>query len=186
MTRILAALLLSVVASPAFALRCDGRVVSTGDHALTVIDRCGEPYWIDRYSTQVVTGEFSAVERSFDVDTEAWYYNFGPNRLLHRLVFRDNRLLREDTLGYGYSRLGRDCDLDTIAPGTTNGEIVARCGQPTSSDSRYAEIVQRDGAGNAQRRLVRREEWLFREGRRDPHLFIIVDGVVSQVERLPR
>ena len=186
MMRLLILLALLLATTPAFALRCNSRVVSTGDHALTVLDRCGEPYWIDRYSTQVVTGEFSAVERSFDVDTEAWYYNFGPNRLLHRLVFRDNRLLREDTLGYGYSKLGTDCDLDMIAVGTTNGEIVARCGQPTSSDSRYAEIVERDGNGNAQRRLVRREEWMFREGRRDPHLFILVDGVVSRVDRLPR
>lgn len=186
MMRLLAVLFLLLASTPAFALRCGGRVVSTGDHSLTVLDRCGEPYWVDRYATQVVTGEFSALERSYDTDTEAWYYNFGPNRLLHRLVFRDNTLVREETLGYGYAKLGTDCDLDAIGIGTSNGEIVARCGQPTSNDSRYAEIVERDGGGNALRRIVRREEWLYREGRRDPHLFILVDGVVSRIDRLPR
>ena len=85
---LLAALL---AAAPAQGLRCDGRLVGTGDHAVQVERRCGEPYWIERYSECLVVGENQALERRIERQLDAWYYHFGPDRLLHRLLFIDGR-----------------------------------------------------------------------------------------------
>ena len=65
---LLAALL---AAAPAQALRCDGRLVGTGDHAVQVERRCGEPYWIESYSEWLVVGENQALERRIERQLEA-------------------------------------------------------------------------------------------------------------------
>ena len=171
-------------AADAFALRCHGRIVSTGDHRFEVEERCGEPFWIETYSEYVVIGEFAPVQRTVENRIEAWYYNFGPNQLLRRLVFTNNRLQREDTLGYGYTTLGKACDLDALVPGVSTGEVVARCGTPAADDTRYMEQVVRDGAGNARERIIRRDEWMYRHGSRAPRLLTFHDGRLESIERL--
>lgn len=178
------AAVLGAFAPGAAALRCNGRIVSTGDHRFEVEERCGEPFWVESYSEYVILGEFAPVRRTIEHKVEAWYYNFGPNQLLRRLVFTNNRLLREDTLGYGYTRLGHDCDLDALVPGVSTGEVVARCGAPAADDTRYLEQRVRDGAGNARDRIVRRDEWMYRPGSRAPRLLTFHDGRLESIERL--
>lgn len=191
MTTIRFAFLLALVAlahaAPAHALRCGSRVIATGEHELVVRERCGEPYWIEDRSEVLVAGEFGPIEQRVERRIEAWYFNFGPNRLLHRLVFRDGRLVEETTLGYGFSRLGVKCDLDMLTNGATTGEVVARCGAPRSHDTRHAQVIVRDDFGNARQRLVRREEWVYDpEGgnTRNARLLLFVDGTLQGVERL--
>lgn len=171
-------------AGGAHALRCNGRIVSTGDHRFEVEERCGEPFWVESYSEYLVLGEFAPVQRTIEHKIEAWYYNFGPNQLLRRLVFTNNRLQREDTLGYGFRTLGQQCDLDALATGISTGEVVARCGTPAADDTRYLETVVRDGAGNARERIVRRDEWMYRQGSRAPRLLTFHDGRLESIERL--
>jgi Protein of unknown function (DUF2845) len=178
---------LLLVSLPAQALRCDGRVIDEGDHAIRVRERCGDPYWVDVYSEWLIAGEYSPLEQRVERRLEAWYYNFGPKKLLRRMLFRDSRLIREDTLGYGVSRIGDRCDVDSIPQGTTTGEVVARCGEPASHESRYGDITQRDDVGNARLVVVRREEWVYDVGRsRDLRLLVFSDGILSKVERLER
>jgi len=183
---IAAAALLLLYVAPVHALRCNGRIVEEGDHAYELKKRCGEPYWVEHYSEWLVLGEGSRLEQQIERSLEAWYYNFGPNKLLRRMVLRDNRIVREDTLGYGYSRLGQNCDLDALAPGMSNGEIVARCGTPAAQDTRYANEIVRDRGGVARQRAIRREEWVYETPGRDHHLLILIDGTLSRVERLDR
>lgn len=178
------ALVLALGFGDAEALRCNGRVVSEGDHRFEVEERCGEPYWVERYSEYIVVGEFAPVQQTVERRIEAMYYNFGPNQLMRRLVFVDNRLQREQTLGYGYRALGRDCDLDALVPGLSTGEVVARCGLPAADDQRYFERVIRDGAGNARERVIRQDEWMYRKPQRAPRLLTFVDGHLETVERL--
>lgn len=46
---------LGVVASQsAFALRCDGELVTEGDTKLSVRNKCGEPSWVDRWPEEIV------------------------------------------------------------------------------------------------------------------------------------
>ncbi|MFN7550205.1 MAG: DUF2845 domain-containing protein [Pseudomonadota bacterium] len=187
MNRTLAALLLLCAAAEAQALRCDGRVVDVGDHAIQVRERCGEPFWIDAYTEVLVQGEYGPLEQRVERPVEAWYYNFGPNRLLRRLLLVDDRLLREDSLGYGVAAIGADCRLDALPVGTPAGALVARCGEPASRRDRWREIIRRDSAGNAHRRFVRDEDWVYDLGAsRDRRLLRLVDGVLQGVERLDR
>lgn len=187
MNRVLAAVLLMCAATQAQALRCDGRVVGPGDHAIQVRERCGEPFWIDAYTEVLIAGEFGPLEQRRERPVEAWYYNFGPNRLMRRLLLVDDRLLREDSLGYGYTTLGTDCRLDALPVGTAAGVIVARCGEPGSRRERWREVTRRDGAGNARRRYLRDEDWVYDTGaNRDLRLLRLVDGTLQAVERLDR
>jgi hypothetical protein len=178
--------LLLAAAGPAQALRCSGRIVSDGDHAFQVRQRCGEPYWIEDYSEVLIAGEDGPLEQRIERRIEAWYYNFGSDKLLRRLVFRDQRLVREDTLGYGYARLGAACDLDTLPAAATTGEVVARCGLPEDRDVRYGDVTGRDGSDHAIRRAVRVEEWIYARDARRPYLLRFVDGALEWVDRLER
>mgnify|MGYP003500245364 CR=1 FL=1 len=176
---LLAALL---AAAPAQALRCDGRLVGTGDHAVQV-----EPYWIESYSEWLVVGENQALERRIERQLEAWYYNFGPDRLLHRLLFIDGRLVRDDTLGYGVSKIGGRCNYDTLDRGLSIGEVVARCGLPASQSRRYGLVTLRDDSGLAREREARRDEWIYDPGSgRRLQLIVFVDGRVAERELLDR
>ena len=185
-TRIGLLLMLLFAAADAAALRCNGRVVSEGDHRFEVEERCGEPYWVESYSEYIVVGEFAPVQQTVERRIEAMYYNFGPNQLMRRLVFVNNRLQREQTLGYGYRTLGQDCDLDALVPGLSTGEVVARCGLPAADDQRYLERVIRDRAGNARERVIRQDEWMYRKSQRAPRLLTFVDGQLETVERLKK
>ena len=187
MRRVLAALLLLGAASQAQALRCDGRLVERGAHAIQVRERCGEPFWIDAYTEVLIAGEDGPLERRVERPVEVWYFNFGPNRLMRRLLLVDDRLLREDTIGYGYATLGTDCRLDALPLGTPAGVVVARCGEPASRRERWREVTRRDGAGNARRRYLRDEDWVYDLGaNRDLRLLRLVDGALQSVERLDR
>lgn len=180
-------LLLLAFATPAQALRCNGRLVGNGDHALQVRERCGEPYWVDQYSDWLILGERGPQEQRVERRVEVWFYNFGSNRFLQRLVFRDDRLQHEEHLGYGFDRAPQRCKLDALPRGLSNGEIIARCGQPMSRNERYADLTERDGQGNARLRVLRREEWIYDAGAsRDYRLLLLIDGRLSEVERLDR
>jgi hypothetical protein len=173
--------------APAHALRCNGRLVDTGDHAVQVERRCGEPYWIETFSEWLVVGENSAIERRVERQFEAWYYNFGPDRLLHRLLFVDGRLVRDDTLGYGVSKIGGRCNYDTLDRGLSIGEVVARCGLPASKSRRYGLVTLRDDSGRAREREARRDEWIYDPGsNRRLQLVVFIDGNVSERELLDR
>lgn len=185
--RCLSWIVLLLASGSAHALRCDGRLVERGDHAIQVRERCGEPYWTDGYSEFLIAGENGPLEQRIERSVEAWYYNFGPNRLLRRLLFIDDRLVGEESLGYGYSTLGRDCRLDALPSGTPAGVVVARCGAPASRNQRYADLTRRDAGGFARRRVVRHEEWVYDFGRdRDLRLLRILDGRLQGIERLDR
>src|SRR5690606_4665015 len=119
-------------AGDAHALRCGNRVVTTGDHTFQVRERCGEPYWTNATSELLVSGLDGPLERRVERHVEEWFYNFGPNRLVHRLVFADDRLVRIETAGYGVRRVGNDCSDTALRAGVTSGEVVLRCGEPSS------------------------------------------------------
>jgi hypothetical protein len=159
------ALLLGTFALPAQALRCGTRVVTEGDRDFAVRERCGEPYFTEQSYALTVRGANGPYEVQDETVYDVWYYNFGPQRLLVRLLFRDGRLAREESLGYGVSEIGGDCNLDGLPAGTPGGEIVARCGTPSTRNTRQRTEVRRDGRGNERFSQVRLEEWIYDIGR---------------------
>ena len=161
MTRLLLLLLLAAVTLPAHALRCGSRVVTTGDRDLLARDRCGEPYYTDQMVVVDVYGADGPVERQVENVYDVWYYNFGPRKLMVRLLFLNGRLEREDTLGYGVTRIGDSCSLDSYPTGTSAGEIVAYCGLPASRTEQREALIRRDGLGRERYRPLRRETWTY-------------------------
>lgn len=173
-------------AGDAAALRCGGRVVDTGDYDFQVRERCGEPYWYETYSELRVIGAHGPLEHRVERVFEDWYYNFGSNRLVQRLRFRDGRLVRVEALGYGSGSIGGQCNDVALSRGTTSGELVLRCGEPASRTARYRDNVIRDGYGE-RIRPQRYEEWVYRfSDSRYARLVVLVDGKISRVEPLTR
>ncbi len=185
--RLLPILALLLASSSAFAMRCGNRLVSDGDRDFQVRDRCGVPFWTDQYTQVEVVGAYGPLEQQRAVDFDVWYYNFGPRQLMRRLVFRDGRLVREDTLGYGVNEIGADCDPNRLLDGLSAGELIARCGEPASRRIESDTVVRRPLRGVEQWRDQRREEWVYDFGdRRLLRLVQLVDGRVTGVDALPR
>lgn len=176
-----------LLAAPLHALRCEGRLVAPGDHAVQVQQVCGQPFWIDHHREWLISGEGGPLEQRVEQVVEVWYYNFGADRLMQRLVFRDDRLQSEQTLGYGFDHLPGSCNPDRLPMGISNGEIIARCGQPLSRRETYSDLVERDGRGLTQVRLQRREQWVYGRGSSSSQrVLLLVDGQLWQTQRLSR
>ena len=86
-------------------LRCQGRLVSIGDTAAEVREKCGEPHRLsfreeDRDTTvaRIFDYETERYQAPVRVDkpirVEVWTYDFGSNRLLRTLHFENDRLIR--------------------------------------------------------------------------------------------
>ncbi|MEO7325855.1 MAG: DUF2845 domain-containing protein [Dokdonella sp.] len=179
-------ILVLLLASPyALAMRCGNRLAIEGDQDFQVRDRCGDPFWTDRYSNVEIIGAHGPVETQREVQFDIWYYNFGPRQLMRRLVFRDGRLLREDTLGYGVDAIGEDCNR--ILGDLSAGELVARCGEPGSRRSQTDTLVRRPARGIELWHDQRREDWIY-DGEDNAFVRIVhlVDGRVTGIERVRR
>lgn len=181
-------LLVFLFAAPAAqAMRCDTLLVKPGDRDFQVRERCGEPFWTDRYAALEVIGADGPLEQQHRIDFDVWYYNFGPRQFMRRLVFRDGRLERDETLGYGVARIGADCGPAALVPRLRAGEVIARCGEPAMRRGKRETWVTRPVRGLETWQDRRREEWIydFGEGRFLRQLRL-VDGVVEAVESIPR
>ncbi|PKM06584.1 MAG: hypothetical protein CVV14_12090 [Gammaproteobacteria bacterium HGW-Gammaproteobacteria-4] len=168
----------------AAAMRCGGRVVDTGDYAVQVRKRCGEPYWISETSTILVYGAYGPVVQRAVQEVQDWYYNFGSSRLVRRLVFVDGRLHRIDTLGYGRARIGTDCNDIAFLRGTREGELVLRCGAPSERYTRFGDTTWFDRYGYGVIQPLRYEEWHYPGNRGHIRLVIMVDGRIDRSEWL--
>lgn len=120
---ILAVLLL---AEPALAFRCQGRLISDGDPQPKVLRFCGQPTatqqrliyrggvpraWVNQADTTgsgtVESGrpgdELLIHDRSVvEVLVEEWTYNHGPHRLMRVVRFENGLVVEVTHLGYGY------------------------------------------------------------------------------------
>lgn len=102
-----AVLLVGLSGGVASAMRCGTRLVSRGDGRAKVLALCGRPLDVQRrvlYAFQRAGyGGFWGVGYHLPIVVEVWVYNLGPNRLMRELIFQNGTMLREDTVGYGFS-----------------------------------------------------------------------------------
>ncbi len=98
----------------AWAMSCGNQFISEGQSAYQVLQICGQPQWSDRqviYVTQVAgyeslpkpkgTAGTSPIYVQIPVNVDEWVYNFGPNLLMQRLTFENDRLVSITAIGYG-------------------------------------------------------------------------------------
>lgn len=164
MTRVLLGALLVVLLAlglpqRAWALRCGTHLVKQGDRAAQVREDCGAPFFVDHYAALPGVGVNTPVEPGIPVVGEAWYYNFGPQRLMVRLDFSNGVLQRERTLGYGFVGKGGPCDYHVITTGMSVAKLIADCGFP----ARRSRSVLANGAyyGNPRSAPAWGETWSY-------------------------
>ena len=110
--RLVSALIVLVILGSlnnAAALRCENRIVSSGDTSSEVLSKCGAPTVqqtrqeeIEIFEPVFVGPEKVLVARRIPITVEEWTYNFGPHNLLYVLTFQNGRVVDIRTRGYGY------------------------------------------------------------------------------------
>ena len=112
-TRVMVGILLLVALSNlghADTMRCGdtGPVVSSGDTTADVLTKCGAP--TQREKRQECREPHAGNPRASGqrpshvtdcITVDMWTYNFGPRRLVHKLIFKSGRLTAIQTHGYG-------------------------------------------------------------------------------------
>jgi hypothetical protein len=108
--------LLLLLSEPANALRCGSKLVQKGMHESQVIRICGEPV-STRHVGFVLKSYYRSQRSRTSSSLPTYYYgygyptelpvtemlfNFGPRKLMRRLSFEGDRLVRIETAGYGY------------------------------------------------------------------------------------
>ena len=90
----------------AWALDCEGRLVSLGHTSWEVQAICGEPTQIEDTLEIILKPVHDLSGHRVDhlpmaVPKSVWTYNFGPTRLVYLLTFLEGKLVKIETGGYG-------------------------------------------------------------------------------------
>ena len=103
----------SMESHPAFAFRCEDKLVSRGDTKFEVLSKCGEPTWTEKRTVKRIETFYDDASPGnqrhrnpgaivVPVEVEEWTYNLGPGRLIQILTFENGRLVKVENGGYGY------------------------------------------------------------------------------------
>jgi hypothetical protein len=107
-----------LLAEPAAAFRCGSKLVKDGMHEAQVVAVCGQPTTMRnlgvavrgydyRYRRQVGPGWTESHDGGYgnyaqEVIITEYVYNFGPRKLMRRLLFEGGVLVTIESIGYGY------------------------------------------------------------------------------------
>ena len=120
--KFLASLIILIVAllaaEPAAAFRCGNKLVMDGMHEVQVVAICGRPTTLRNLGYALRGYDFRYRRNSGPGWTEyrnpgygyltqeviitEYVYNFGPRKLMRRLIFEGGVLVTIETIGYGY------------------------------------------------------------------------------------
>lgn len=162
------------------SVRCGASLVDIGDWPVEVEESCGEPDYVATYPSATIPG-IGVVE-----EVEHWYYNRGPGQFVRRFEFRNGKLQREDTLGYGFTGDSPGpCTPASIDTGTSEYEVVARCGQPLASRLEWSALSSPGAFRNdVVHGVVPIQEWLYEFGSNQFRRVVVLrNGRVVRLER---
>jgi len=157
-------------------LRCGSRIVATEALAAEVLAACGAPDYRDRWLAPPY----------YAVGEEQWFYNFGANRFLQVLRFREGQLVSIEADGYGFDGApATSCAPTEIVRGMSKLRLLHRCGQPATQESfdQLLPLNRETGTYTESVKPVRRERWVydFGPGAR-MRIVTLKDGRVAEVE----
>jgi hypothetical protein len=109
---------LLLTSTSAFGFRCGRKIVTENMHEAQVLRACGNPT-TSRHMGYAVRAAYVPVRRSVspgltvenfpgygrfveEVALTEYVYNFGPRKLMRRLMFEGGILVKIETIGYGY------------------------------------------------------------------------------------
>lgn len=107
---------LLLASNPALAFRCGNRIVTEDMHEAEVRRACGAPTTVRQIGRTLrhinipiesrhggwTTRHFPGYGFAQEVVVTEYVYNFGPRKLMRRLVFEGGILMSIESLGYGY------------------------------------------------------------------------------------
>lgn len=114
---LVAGIVLTLVCTPAHAFRCGNRIVIKNMHEAEVLRACGEPTTMRHVGRTLrsinipierdlgggwTTRHFPGYGIAQEVMVTEYIYNFGPRKLMRRLLFEGGILVSIESLGYGY------------------------------------------------------------------------------------
>jgi hypothetical protein len=144
MKRVLGAvILLFLMTTEAFALRCGNKLVDIGDRKIEVLEKCGKPVFVENWQEEVIVyrGRLERqIRRISSTDIEEWTYNFGSNRFIYFLRFVNGRLNRIEEGPLGSNRLipsipQPDCG-QRVEIGDRRIDVLRKCGKPVATEKR--------------------------------------------------
>lgn len=97
-----AAVFLLPAPDSALAMRCGHELVSIGDLAVEVLEKCGPPLTVNRWEGAIQSRGFFRFNLLEQVIIEEWIYDLGPNKFIRVLRFENGRLVDEETAGKGF------------------------------------------------------------------------------------
>ncbi len=80
---------------------CGDRIISTGDAQADVFNKCGEPFYRTSHTEELWEPIGASGSRKVVVTVEEWTYNFGPQRFMRIITFRNGRVVDVRTGNYG-------------------------------------------------------------------------------------
>ena len=105
---------------PAAAFRCGNKLVQDGMHEVQVIAVCGQPATMRNLGVAVRAYDYRDHRQSSpgwsssrrpgygylaqEVIITEYVYNFGPRKLMRRLIFEGGVLVTIESIGYGYNK----------------------------------------------------------------------------------
>jgi hypothetical protein len=177
--------LLALLWLPALAeaggLRCDDRVIRSGDLAWELERACGAPDVREALRSVIAPdGGVVAVR-------ELWVYNFGPRRLIREIEVEDGRIIAIRSARPGYRALpGGPCRSTEIRQGMSRVDLLATCGEP---DARTLLAPRGAGRSGVPGHVIgpAREQWVYDFSPRElPRVVVLEGGTVTRVEQVSR
>jgi len=162
---------------------CSGRIIAAGVSLDDVLAACGPPAWRDQRTDSWVDGIRPDGTVLVSVFTEEWIFDFGSDRLLHFLYFRDGKVAAIRTGGYGAS--SADCgDGENLSIGDSKLEVFRKCGAPTRVGTEQKADRADNDPGSAYRRILDNNSWTYDFGPdRFVRLLTFSNGRLKNIER---
>jgi hypothetical protein len=180
------------------SFRCEGGIVSVGNHKIDLLGKCGEPALEE---PRVEERFFQYGEerhrwrRRVSLTVERWTYNFGPERFLQFVTMEAGKIVAIGRGGYGYP-LARPakaepapralCDHAALRVGVSTFDVVIACGEPAWKEARVEATL---GGFEGETELapssipVTVEIWTYDFG---PSAFVrfleFVDGTLTRID----
>lgn len=181
------------------SFRCEGGIVSVGDHKIDLLGKCGEPALVEpRVEERVFQQgeERRRWRRRISLTVERWTYNFGPQRFLQFVTLEAGKVVAIVGGGYGYPLLTRPakaepipragCDHASLRVGASTFDVVTACGEPGLKEVRVeASVEVFDGEAEVvqAQKAVTVEIWTYDFG---PSAFVrfleFVDGTLARID----